>query len=121
MAVTQHHRDDEEKSPRYDALVAAELSAKNAKWECIWIRSINQKTVNDLSDPRKAKTYSGSLIRAGEIKAIVQYVFNGSRFKLLLPSENCHIVFALLKSPQPSAPASVVSCGQASKTSGAIW
>ena len=104
-------------------MVAAELSAKNAKWEYIWIRSINQKTVNDLSDPRKAKTYSGSLIRAGEIKAIVQYVFNGSRFKLLLPSEYCHIVFALenLKSPQPSAPASVVSCGQASKTSGAIW
>lgn len=115
MAVTQHHRDDEEKSPRYDALVAAELSAKNAKKGVHSDKEYKPKTVNDLSDPRKAKAYSGSLMRAGKIKAIVEYVFNGSRFKLLVPSENCHIVFALenLKSPQPSAPASVVSRGQA--------
>ena len=72
------------------------------------------KTINDLTDPRKAKAYSGSLMRAGRVKAIVEYVFNGSRYKLVVPSENCHIVFALqnLKSPQPSAPASIQSRGQ---------
>jgi staphylococcal nuclease domain-containing protein 1 len=38
------------------------------------------------------------------LKAIVEYVFNGSRFKLYVPSENCHIVFApnYLRCPQPS-------------------
>jgi staphylococcal nuclease domain-containing protein 1 len=60
--------------------------------------------INDLTDPRKAKSYSGSLMRAGTLKAIVEYVFNGSRFKLLVPSENCYIVFApnYLRCPQPS-------------------
>jgi len=115
LAVTQHHRDDEEKSPRYDALVAAEAAAKIAKKGVHSDKEYKSKTVNDLSEPRKAKSYSGSLVRAGRVKAIVEYVFNGSRYKLLVPSENCQIVFALenLKSPQPSAPASVVSRGQA--------
>jgi staphylococcal nuclease domain-containing protein 1 len=114
LAVTQHHRDDEEKSPRYDILVGAEAVAKNAK-KCVHSeKEYKAKTVNDLADPRKAKAYSGSLMRAGRVKAIVEYVFNGSRYKLLVPSENCHIVFALenLRSPQPSAPASVISRGQ---------
>ena len=114
LAVTQHHRDDEEKSPRYDALVAAEAAAKIAKKGVHSDKEYKSKTVNDLSEPRKAKSYSGSLVRAGRVKAIVEYVFNGSRYKLLVPSENCQIVFALenLKTPQPSAPASVVSRGQ---------
>lgn len=63
-----------------------------------------KRTANDLTDPRKAKSYSGALMRAGQIKANVEFVFNGSRFKLYVPSENCHIVFALedLRCPQPS-------------------
>ena len=114
LAVTQLHRDDEEKSPSYDILVAAEFAAKTAKKGVHSDKEYKSKTVNDLTDPKKAKAYSGSLMRAGTVKAIVEYVFNGSRYKLVVPSENCDIVFALenLKSPQPSAPASVVSRGQ---------
>jgi len=43
-------------------------------------------------------------MRAGSLRAIVEFVFNGSRLKLFIPSENCHIVFALedLRCPQPS-------------------
>jgi len=43
-------------------------------------------------------------MRAGKIRAHIEFVFNGSRFKLFVPSENCHIVFALedLRCPQPS-------------------
>lgn len=43
-------------------------------------------------------------MRAGVLKGIVEYVFNGARFKMLIPSENCHIVFApnYLRCPQPS-------------------
>ncbi len=114
LAATQHHRDDEEKSPRYDLLVAAENAAKVAK-KCIHSpKEYKKSTTNDLTNPQKAKAYSGSLMRAGKVKAIVEYVFNGSRYKVFVPAENCHIIFALenLKSPQPSAPSFVVSRGQ---------
>lgn len=113
LATTQHHRDDEEKSPRYDLLVAAETAAKAAK-KCIHASGDYSKpTINDLTDPKKSKAYSGSLMRAGSLKAIVEYVFNGSRYKMLIPSENCHVVFALenLRCPQPSLPASMASRG----------
>lgn len=115
LAATQHHRDDEEKSPRYDLLVAAENAAKTAKKATHSPKEYKKSTTNDLTDPKKAKAYSGSLMRAGKLKAIVEYVFNGSRYKAFVPSENCHIIFALenLKSPQPSAPSSVISRGQA--------
>ena len=114
LAVTQHHRDDEEKSPRYDMLVAAENAAKVAKKGMHSKKEYKKSSSNDLTDPKKAKAYSGSLMRAGKLKAIIEYVFNGSRYKAYVPSENCHIIFALenLKSPQPSAPSSVVSRGQ---------
>ncbi len=95
-------------------MVASENAAKAAEKGLHSSKDYKKGTSNDLTDPKKAKAYSGSLMRAGKLKAIVEYVFNGSRFKLFVPSENCHIVFALenLKSPQPSAPSSVVSRGQ---------
>mmetsp|Transcript_40687 Transcript_40687/g.49521 ORF Transcript_40687/g.49521 Transcript_40687/m.49521 type:complete len:938 (+) Transcript_40687:162-2975(+) len=104
LAETQRHRDDDEKSPRYDQLVAAEAAAKEAKKGKHSTNEYRRPTFNDLTEPRKAKAYSGSLFRAGPLKGVVEYVFNGSRFKMLVPSENCHIVFALenLRCPQPS-------------------
>jgi len=105
-AMTQRHRDDDEKSPRYDELVAAESVAKEAKKGMHSDNEYKKKTVNDLTEPRKAKSYSGSLMRSGPMKGIVEYVFNGSRYKVLIPSENCHVVFALsdVRCPQPSPP-----------------
>jgi staphylococcal nuclease domain-containing protein 1 len=105
LAVTQRHREDDEKSPRYDELVAAEAVAKAAKKGMHSEKEFKKGTINDLTDPRKAKSYSGSLMRAGTLKAVVEFVFNGGRFKLLIPSENCHIVFApdYLRCPQPSS------------------
>mmetsp|Transcript_1277 Transcript_1277/g.3654 ORF Transcript_1277/g.3654 Transcript_1277/m.3654 type:complete len:979 (+) Transcript_1277:114-3050(+) len=104
LAVTQRHRDDEEKSPRYDDLIAAESIAVAAKKGVHNADEYKKSAVNDLTNPQKAKAYSDTLIRAGVIKAVVEYCFNGSRFKLLLPSENCSIVFALscLRAPQAS-------------------
>lgn len=104
LAVTQRHRDDDEKSPRYDELRAAEAVAKAAKKGVHSEQEYKKGAVNDLTVPQKAKAYSGSLMRAGTLKAVVEYAFNGSRFKLLVPSENCHIIFAptYLRCPQPS-------------------
>jgi staphylococcal nuclease domain-containing protein 1 len=105
LATTQYHREGEEKSPNYDALVIAEGNAKSAKKGVHSDSSeLKKGAVNDLTDPKKAKAYSGSLMRAGFLKAVVEYVFNGNRFKLLVPAENCSIVFAIenLRSPQPT-------------------
>ena len=104
LATTQRHRDDDEKSPRYDELRAAESVASAAKKGVHSDAEYKRGAVNDLSEPRKAKAYSGSLMRAGTLKAVVDYCFNGSRFKMLIPSENCYIVFApdFLRCPQPS-------------------
>lgn len=110
LAETQRHRDDDEKSPKYDELCAAEGAAKLANKGLHSTNEYGRRGANDLTDPRKAKAYAGSLMRAGTIRATVEYVFNGSRFKLLVPSENCHIVFALedLRCPQPSPSASAL-------------
>jgi len=115
LANTQRHRDDDEKSIRYDELVAAESVAKAANKGINSDKEYKKKTTNDLSDPKKAKTYAGSLQRAGQTKAIVDYVFNGSRFKLFVPSENCFVMFALanIRCPQPSPNQAAISRGQA--------
>jgi len=107
LAMTQRHRDDDPKSPRYDELRAAEAVAKAANKGVHKDPTKDTKTkhaVIDLTEPRKAKSYSGSLMRAGTIKAQVDYVFNGALFKLLVPAENCYIRFApnYIRCPQPS-------------------
>jgi len=104
LAVTQRHRDDDEKSPRYDELVAAEALAKAAKKGVHSEKEYAGRSPVDLMDPKKAKAYSGSLMRSGTVKAVVEFVFNGSRCKLLVPSENCNIMFAPanIRVPQPS-------------------
>lgn len=104
LAITQRHRDDDEKSPRYDELRAAEATSKAAKKNMHSTAEYKRAQVVDLTEPRKAKSYSGSLMRAGNLKAIVEYVFNGGLFKLYIPSENCHIRFSpnYVRCPQPS-------------------
>lgn len=106
FATTQYHKDGEETSPRYDDLRAAESIAKAAMKGLHSDNEYKSTAINDLSDPKKAKAYSGSLMRAGKLKAIAEYCFNGARFKMFIPSENCYIMFApnALRCPQPSPP-----------------
>lgn len=106
LATTQYHKDGEEMSPRYDDLRAAESIAKAAQKGLHSENEYKPTAVNDISDPKKAKAYSGALMRAGKLKGIVEYCFNGARFKMLIPSENCYIMFApnSLRCPQPSPP-----------------
>jgi staphylococcal nuclease domain-containing protein 1 len=107
LATTQYHKDGEETSPRYDELRAAEAVAKAGKKGLHSDKEYKSPVINDISDPKKAKANSGSLLRAGKLKAVVEYCFNGSRFKMLIPSENYYIMFApdCVRSPQPSPPA----------------
>ncbi|GAX13294.1 staphylococcal nuclease domain-containing protein 1 [Fistulifera solaris] len=108
LATTQFHRDGEETSPRYDELRTAEAIAKDAKKGVHKAQDGKDKAPPrnpiDLTDPKKAKAYSGSLMRAGKTKAVVDFVFNGALFKLYVPAENCFIRFApnYIRCPQPS-------------------
>jgi len=104
LAETQRHRDEDEKSSRYDSLVGAETASKAAGKGIHSNKPPGVRKINDLNEPRKAKTYAGFLQRSGKLKAIVEYVFNGSRFKVLVPKENCSFVFALsdVRCPNPS-------------------
>lgn len=113
LATAQRHRDSDEKSPRYDYLVTAEATAKAAKKGLHSSGEYSKRAVNDLTEPRKAKTHAGSLTRAGTVKGIVEHVINGSRYKIYVPSENCVIMFGLenLRSPQGSPPPGAASRG----------
>merc|ERR1711871_1195084 len=53
---------------------------------------------NNLTLPNskgKAKEFLPFLQRQDRLKAVVEYVVNGARFKLRIPKENCTINFAL--------------------------
>jgi staphylococcal nuclease domain-containing protein 1 len=114
LATTQRHRDDDEKSPRYDDLRAAEAVAKAAKKGIHAEGEYKKVSINDLTEPKKAKAYSGSLMRSGTLKGVVEYVFNGARFKMYIPSENCYIMFSpsVLRCPQPSPSAAAAKQGK---------
>ena len=105
LATTQRHRDEDDKSPRYDDLVLAEATAKEAKKGLHSSAEYKRGAINDLTDPRKAKSYSGSLIRAKTLKAVVDHVFNGALFKLHVVGENCFIRFSPegIRAPAPAS------------------
>jgi len=95
LASLQFHRDGEVRSSRYDELSAAEAEARKAKKNMHSRKDAGVRKVNDCTDPKKAKNYVGFLQRSGLLKATVEYVFSGSRYKLWIPKENCSIMMAL--------------------------
>lgn len=114
LAVTQRHRDDDEKSPRYDDLRQAEAIAAAGKKGSHKGGEYKRNATLDLTDPRKAMGYQSSLERSGSIKAVVEFCFNGSRFKMYIPSENAYIMFAPnnIRCPQPSPNANAARQGK---------
>lgn len=109
LATVLRHRSADERSASYEALLEAEASATAAK------RGVHSKElpatsragVTDLTGPlakERAKSYLGTLSRGGRLRAVVHYVLNGARLKLVLPKERCAITFVLvgLRCPQCS-------------------
>ncbi|KAK9669787.1 hypothetical protein RND81_13G154500 [Saponaria officinalis] len=97
LAEAVKHRDFEERSSYYDALLAAESKA-----------IANRKGKHSSSDPpahhiqdlttasaKKAKDFLPFLQRSRRLSAIVEYVLSGHRFKLIIPKETCSIAFSL--------------------------
>ncbi|KAG5223298.1 nuclease domain-containing protein [Salix suchowensis] len=90
------HRDFEERSNFYDALLAAESRAIVGKKG---IHSAKDPPVSHITDlttapSKKAREFLPHLHKNRRISAVVEYVLSGHRFKLLIPKETCSIAFS---------------------------
>ncbi|KAF9451944.1 hypothetical protein P691DRAFT_756827 [Macrolepiota fuliginosa MF-IS2] len=88
--VVRHKRDDEDRSPDYDKLMAAEQAAVA---DARGIHSGKEvpapkQPLNISETSNRATTFVSGFKRLGRIPAIVDYVAAGSRFKLFLPKDN---------------------------------
>ncbi|PWN30144.1 hypothetical protein BDZ90DRAFT_247733 [Jaminaea rosea] len=101
--VVRHRRDDEDRSPFFDDLLAAEATAAS---EAKGIHSGKAATVPNFVEASenagRAHSYLPGLKRAGRAQAIIDFVASGSRFKVLVPRENARLTLVLagIKAPR---------------------
>lgn len=90
------HRDFEERSNYYDALLAAESRATSGKKGIHSAKDPPVMHVTDLlsASAKKAKDFLPFLQRNRRMPAVVEYVLSGHRFKLFVPKETCSIAFS---------------------------
>lgn len=95
-SVIRHKRDDPDRAPNYDELLAAGEKAKEEK-KGMWSgKPAQSKTYVDQSESlQKAKLGLGTLQRQRKIPAIVDFVKAGSRFVVLVPKESMRLNFVL--------------------------
>ncbi|XVE63800.1 hypothetical protein DITRI_Ditri07aG0049400 [Diplodiscus trichospermus] len=90
------HRDFEERSNYYDALLAAESRAISGKKGIHSAKDTPVMHITDLTmaTAKKARDFLPFLHRSRRVPAVVEYVLSGHRFKLLIPKETCSIAFS---------------------------
>ncbi|KAK6127910.1 hypothetical protein DH2020_038339 [Rehmannia glutinosa] len=96
-ATVVRHRDFEERSNHYDALLSAESRAISGKKGMHSAKDPPVRHVTDLitANAKKAKDFLPFLQRNRRMSAVVEYVFSGHRFKLDIPKATCSIAFSL--------------------------
>ncbi|PFH51564.1 hypothetical protein AMATHDRAFT_3013 [Amanita thiersii Skay4041] len=95
--VVRHKRDDEDRSPDYDKLMAAE---QNALGEGRGIHSGKEipppkQPLNISETSSRANQFLNGFKRLGRIPAVVEFVAAGSRFKIYLPKDNQTLTLVL--------------------------
>lgn len=95
-SVIRHRRDDEDRSPIYDELLAAEEAAQRDQ-KGMWAKKPPaSKSYADASESIKsAKIHLSVLQRQRKVPAIVDFVKSGSRFTVLIPRESIKLTFVL--------------------------
>lgn len=95
-SVIRHKRDDPDRAPNYDELLAAQEKAKEEK-KGMWSgKAPSAKTYADASvSVQKAKIHAATLKNKGKMPAIIDFVKSGSRFTVLVPRENLKLNFVL--------------------------
>ncbi|KAJ3003314.1 hypothetical protein NUW54_g5366 [Trametes sanguinea] len=88
--AVRHKRDDEDRSPDYDKLMAAEqLAASEGRgMHSGKDMPAPKQPLNISESAHRATTFVNGFRRLGRIPAVVEYVAAGSRFKIYLPKDN---------------------------------
>lgn len=95
-SVIRHRRDDPDRSPDYDSLLAAEEEAQKEQKGMWSPKPPTAKTYQDYSENlQKAKIQASVLQRQKKIPAVVDFVKSGSRFTVLIARENAKLTFVL--------------------------
>jgi staphylococcal nuclease domain-containing protein 1 len=95
-SVIRHRRDDDDRSPDYDALLLAEENAQKEEKGMWSPKAPAIKQYQDYSESlQKAKMEASVLQRQKKVPAIVDFVRSGSRFVVLVPRENAKLTFVL--------------------------
>jgi staphylococcal nuclease domain-containing protein 1 len=95
-SVIRHRMDDDDRSPDYDSLLAAEADAQKEARGMWSPKPPKSKQLVDYSENvQKAKLEVGVLQRSKRIPAVVDFVKSGSRFTVLVPRENAKLTLVL--------------------------
>lgn len=95
-SVIRHRMDDDDRSPDYDSLLAAEAEAQKEARGMWAPKPPKSKQLVDYSENvQKAKLEVGVLQRSKRIPAVVDFVKSGSRFTVLVPRENAKLTLVL--------------------------
>ncbi|KAI1080155.1 hypothetical protein F5B20DRAFT_540997 [Whalleya microplaca] len=104
-SVIRHRKDDTDRAPNYDELLAAQETAKEAK-KGMWSgKASKARTYVDVSESvQKAKIQVSTLSRQKKVPAIVDFCKSGSRFTILIPREGVKLTMVLAGIRAPRAP-----------------
>jgi len=99
FGIVIRHRDFEERSNYYDALLAAESRATAGRKGIHYAKDLSVMHITDLTTVhknvvKKAKDFCPFLKRSGRVPVVVKYMLNGHRFNVLIPKETCSIAFS---------------------------
>ena len=95
-SVIRHRRDDDDRSPDYDALLQAEDAAQKEQKGMWSPKPPKNVSYQDYSESvQKAKIQASVLQRQKKVPAIVDFVKSGSRFTILIPRDNAKLTLVL--------------------------
>lgn len=103
-SVIRHRKDDTDRSPVYDELLAAQETAKAEK-KGIWSgKPPKSKALVDASESlQRAKMNLGTLQRQKKVPGVVDFCKSGSRFTILIPREGVRLTLVLAGIRAPRA------------------
>lgn len=96
LAFLIFHKDDQESSKYYDALLVAYDQAQKEKKGVHSTEEPPQLRIVDASkNTQKARSFLPFFKRAGRFPAVAEYVASGNRLKLFVKKDNCKMTFLL--------------------------
>ncbi|PGH04290.1 hypothetical protein AJ79_07137 [Helicocarpus griseus UAMH5409] len=95
-SVIRHRRDDDDRSPEYDALLQSEEAAQK-EGKGMWSpKPPTTRTPQDYSESlQKAKIQASVLQRQRKVPGYIDFVKSGSRFTVILPKDNAKLTLVL--------------------------